>query len=98
MNVNFGKQNYVAKQPNYAKSAAKGALLTSGTYSVITAVSALSQQDMFKQIVSEVGGKKEYAKLFAVGLGIIALGGALVSTLVTAVASKIKPQENPKAN
>lgn len=98
MNVSFGKQNYVSEKPNYVKSATKGAVLTSGIYSVATAVSSLAQPDMFEQVVHEMGGKKEYAKAFAVGLGIIALGGALLSTVITAVASKVQPKENPKAN
>lgn len=98
MKVHFGNQNSIPKKPNYVKSAVKGAVLTSGLYSAFNAVASLSQRDMFEQVVKEVGGKKEYAKVFAVSIGVIATAGALLNMLLTAVSSKIEPKENPKAN
>ena len=98
MKVHFGNQNSIPNKPNYVKSAVKGAVVSSGVYSVFNALASLSQKDMFEQVVKEVGGKKQYAKVFAVSLGIIATAGALLNVTLSAVASKVKPKDNPKAN
>ena len=98
MKVNFGQQVNIKQKPDYIKSALKGAIASSAVYSGLTTASSIAQPDMFKKVVEEVGGRKEYSKTYAVALGVIALGGAVLSTLITSIASKVKPDENPKAN
>ena len=98
MKVRFGNQLDIPKKPNYVKFAAKGAFASSAIYSGFTAVSAFSQQDLFKKVVEEVGGKKEYMKTYLIAMGIIALGGAILGTIVGSISSKLNPSENPKAN
>ena len=98
MKVHFGNQNSIPKKPNYVKSAAKGAVLSTGIYSAFNTLASLSQRDMFEQVVKEVGGKKQYAKVFAVSLGVIATAGALLNVVATAISSKVQAKESPKAN
>ena len=98
MQVQFGNQSSISNKPNYLKAATKGAILSSGVYSAFNTLASLSQKDMFEQVVKEVGGKKQYAKVFAVSLGIIATAGALLNVVATAISSKMQAKENPKAN
>lgn len=97
MKVNTANQPVMQKNNRYAKSAGRGALITAGALTASTAFSWASDSVYMKKVVQDVGGKSNYMKTFALGMGMASAAGALTSMLSTFIISKIVPKKPPKA-
>ncbi len=85
------------KKNSKARAAKTGAILTAGVLGASTAVSWITKPDAMKQVVKEYGGKGKYAACYAAGLAILSGIGALINTVFSVAADKIKEAKQPKA-
>ncbi len=65
-----------------AKAASTGAVVTAGALSLPSALGWAVKPNAMKEIVSDCGGKGNYAKAFAIGLAAFTLAGAAVNTTI----------------
>ncbi len=97
MQVNSIGVRAPVKKNSKAKAAKTGAMLTAGVLSASTAVSWVTNPNAMINVVKEYGGKGKYALCYAAGLAAISGVGALVNTVLSVAADKIKSAKQPKA-
>ena len=98
MNVTFSGSQVQQKKYSTAKAAAKGALFTASVLGTSTAISWVKEPQAMQSVVAKCGGKGKYAAQYSAWLALYSVAGAVVSTIMTAIAKAIKPNEPPKAN
>lgn len=97
--MRVGSVNNHSKRVNrqVVQSAKMGALLTSGTIIATQAYHWISKPDTMKKIVLDNGGKVPYLKNFIVATALYSSLGAVLSALVSKIADRVSPIENPRA-
>lgn len=93
--VNTNQKRTVNNQT--VKSAKMGAVLTGGTIAVTQAYQWISKPDTMRKIVSENGGKTPYIKNFMLAAAMYTALGATLSALVSKIADRVSPVEQPRA-
>lgn len=97
MNVNSVNMHHPVRKNAKAHPARRGALITTGMLTASTAISWATRTNEMRQVVKECGGRNKYIANYALGLALFAGAGAIVNTVLTAVANKITPKKPPKA-
>ena len=98
MNITFTGKPVQQKKYSKTGAAAKGALFTASILGTSTAIAWAKEPQVMQSVVSKCGGKGKYAAQYAAWLALYSVAGALISTALTAITNKIKPNHPPKAN
>ncbi len=97
MNVRPVSMNQPVRKNTKSNPAKRGAMITAGMLTASTAISWATRTNEMKEVVKSCGGKNKYIANYALGLALFAGAGAVVNTVLTAVANKINPKKPPKA-
>ncbi len=98
MNISGVGMAQVQPKSKKLNAATKGALYTAGVLASSTAISWTKTPEAMQTIVIASGGKAKYALKYLACFAAISTAGALVGTVVSKIAEKVKPADSPKAN
>ncbi len=97
MKCNSVSTNISPRKSGKLNAAKRGAIITAGVLGTSTGISWLTKPDEMRKVVSDYGGKNSYIKNFVLGLALLSAGGAVLNTVMNAVAEKIHYKKPPKA-